>query len=314
LRAQRKIASTAVTDRWKPVADSPSEPTVARAEIAIVWQVAPRALGVMVLIGLALFAGRALLATPPSSADAGIAAAPAAVQSLPVRTGFAANPPADPPELTAMSYTPEPPVGLSRDGSDAPANAAAQDGTAEAPRFGNDAAAVLPDTPALAPANGAAAGTTSPAATSTSQPGEETFVWPEAAVNCPRTWIDDPGSGATEVADACHEYAALPQGAPSPELEAAAEAEAPGAAGVLSSETASGDASVQPPGGELARLPIARPANPPKALTKAAADRPVRTRRGSSSWPSDPPPNCGSKRARWRYTDRKKGTKVWFCK
>jgi hypothetical protein len=124
------------------------------------------------------------------------------------------------------------------------------------------------------------------------QPQEESFDWPEAAVKCPRTWIagrDSAASGDTGLA--CHEFGTLPETTATPDLEAAAEAAAPV---------------------EVARLPLARPANPPKiaAASKTRSGRATRVRGGGLG----PPPNCGSKRARWRYTDRKQGTRAWFCK
>ncbi len=55
----------------------------------------------------------------------------------------------------------------------------------------------------------------------------------------------------------------------------------------------------------LPRLPSARP-TPPAKTTKASS-----TARRSGKGPSDPPPKCGSKHAKWRYV---KGTPTWYCK
>jgi len=40
----------------------------------------------------------------------------------------------------------------------------------------------------------------------------------------------------------------------------------------------------------------------------------VRVSRASSDWPAAPPPNCGGKHAKWRFVDRKAGTKEWYCR
>jgi hypothetical protein len=56
------------------------------------------------------------------------------------------------------------------------------------------------------------------------------------------------------------------------------------------------------------RIPSARPDVVPTI-------RKVRVARASSSWPDASPPNCGAgKHAKWRFTDRKAGTKEWYCR
>ena len=57
----------------------------------------------------------------------------------------------------------------------------------------------------------------------------------------------------------------------------------------------------------FARIPLPRPDPPPA--------RPRRTSsRANLEWPAEPPPNCGTKHAYWRFVDRRAGTKEWYCK
>jgi hypothetical protein len=54
-------------------------------------------------------------------------------------------------------------------------------------------------------------------------------------------------------------------------------------------------------------IPQARPEAPP--ARRQAARRSTRVAR--AGWPSDPPPQCGKKRARWRYV---KDVPTWYCR
>jgi hypothetical protein len=54
-------------------------------------------------------------------------------------------------------------------------------------------------------------------------------------------------------------------------------------------------------------IPQARPDAPP--ARRQAARKSTRVAR--AGWPSDPPPKCGKKRARWRYV---KDVPTWFCR
>ena len=58
---------------------------------------------------------------------------------------------------------------------------------------------------------------------------------------------------------------------------------------------------------EEVRLPRPRPANAPTEI-KAAETRP------SGSRDLGPPPDCGNLWAYWRYTDRSKGLREWYCR
>jgi hypothetical protein len=112
------------------------------------------------------------------------------------------------------------------------------------------------------------------------------------AVECPRDWIGNDGAATTSgSSQGCRELAALLTEAQSDD-QAALESAA--------SERAEELAALLP------RIPQPRP-EPPA--------RPIR-RTGSVdlSWPDEPPPNCGSKRARWRFTDAERTQKEWFCR
>jgi hypothetical protein len=56
------------------------------------------------------------------------------------------------------------------------------------------------------------------------------------------------------------------------------------------------------------RIPQVRPEPPP--VTKKA-NRTNRTKTALAKWPADPPPKCGSKRAKWRYVNR---VPTWYCR
>jgi hypothetical protein len=66
---------------------------------------------------------------------------------------------------------------------------------------------------------------------------------------------------------------------------------------------------------ELTALAPSIPVPDPNAKPQAA-EKPKRVRSAAhrADWPDEPPPDCGSKHARWRFTDRKAGTKEWYCK
>jgi hypothetical protein len=64
----------------------------------------------------------------------------------------------------------------------------------------------------------------------------------------------------------------------------------------------------------LPRIPLARPE--PPADFKPSKPRATRVSRNQpSSWPDEPPPNCAAgQHAKWRFVDRRAGTKEWYCK
>jgi hypothetical protein len=118
-------------------------------------------------------------------------------------------------------------------------------------------------------------------------------LWPDEAVECPRAWVSV--EGATETA-----HPDCVQAAP-PLADVAAVEEDQRALGEAAVERASEIGGLE----FVARLPQARPEPPPKPIRKTVAKK----RRGD--WPSDPPPNCGSKRAKWRYVDK---VPTWYCR
>jgi hypothetical protein len=58
----------------------------------------------------------------------------------------------------------------------------------------------------------------------------------------------------------------------------------------------------------LPRIPAPRPDVVPVI-------KPPRVSRASSGSALGPPPNCpAGQRAKWRYVDRKTGTRAWYCR
>jgi hypothetical protein len=112
--------------------------------------------------------------------------------------------------------------------------------------------------------------------------------------DCLGGWIKLDGIG--EVPVFCDEAAALIDLAGVPEVQGAVEDAA--------LERASELAGLQ----FAPRIPLARPEPPPNAIKTVATSTP------RSSWPAEPPPNCGTKHAYWRFTDYTTGTKEWHCK
>jgi hypothetical protein len=292
LRAQQKITAVAAKDRWEP--DPVRSPQQARRAVdtSDVWRAAPRALGVLVLLVLVIVASRMMMDDPQSPQGVSRAAVLTAPQA-PDISGWRVQPPATTPVTLPPAQDTAVPAQPARQAMPE-AEVAPSSGKAS---LDARIAAVPAEPTTSEPADSAAvvaaaARSASTPADAAPQPEDRSFAWPEAAVKCPRTWIAGSESAASGDPDAaCHEFGALPANNAAPELEAAAEAAAPV---------------------EVARLPLARPASPPKLAEapKARSTRATKARGGGLG----PPPNCGSKRARWRYTDRKQGKRVWFCK
>jgi hypothetical protein len=108
---------------------------------------------------------------------------------------------------------------------------------------------------------------------------------------CPRDWISDNAATSPGSAAGCQTLAALLTDA-APDDQAALDRAA--------SEHAEELAALFP------RLPRARPEPPARPIRRTGAV--------DLSWPDEPPPNCGSKRARWRFTDAERTQKEWFCR
>jgi hypothetical protein len=123
----------------------------------------------------------------------------------------------------------------------------------------------------------------------------DTFAWPEGAEACPRDWVaaqdlvgNSPDCTATEalIAMAAVDQSALQD---------------------VVTEQAQVLAAMMP------RIPIARPEPPADFKPTAPHTRRVSSR--NSSWPDEPPPNCAAgQHAKWRFVDRKAGTKAWYCR
>ncbi|HWT29613.1 MAG TPA: hypothetical protein VN240_01150 [Propylenella sp.] len=191
-----------------------------------------------------------------------------------------------------------------------PAEAPAATGPATGPNEAN--AAPLPAAPAMVTAPPAPPPPAASASTSSGVAGEP------ALANAPRL--------AAPPATAAPGVPANPSGGTG---ESAAEPATVGslppteclsgsAAGTACPQTAAlvpepGDPAPQPGGDEagseqnpelaavVPRIPKARPEPPPQ---------PRRTAR-KANWPADDPPNCGSKRARWRYVN---DVPTWYCR
>ena len=132
---------------------------------------------------------------------------------------------------------------------------------------------------------------------------ETPSVWTEADAACPRGWLQ-----ATQVeADAGLAAAVQNEsGADDCGMVVAA----------LDVEEVAPDAPVDPLesalasraltlAGFVARMPNVRPDPPPVRRTSP-------NRR--ADWPDEPPPNCGTLHAYWRFVDRQRGIKEWYCR
>ncbi len=117
-------------------------------------------------------------------------------------------------------------------------------------------------------------------------------IWTSSAAICPRDWVSAAQAEGSELGSAdcaaTAELIASVADADQTELEEAAAEHAQNLA-------------LAP------RIPLPRPDIVPVV-------KPVRVSR-SSSWPAEPPPNCGAgQHAKWHFVDRKAGTKEWYCK
>ena len=123
------------------------------------------------------------------------------------------------------------------------------------------------------------------------------FAWPNGAANCPRDWVEAEGSRDDASADCTSTDVLIASIADDehPALEEAAAAEAT----VLAL---------------LPRIPLPRP-EPPADFKPSNPHQTVRVNSRNSSWPPDPPPNCAAgQHAKWRFVDRRAGTKEWYCR
>ena len=127
--------------------------------------------------------------------------------------------------------------------------------------------------------------------------GEDLVAWPEDASACPRDWVEAEGS-RDDGGAACIGIDAL-FAAVGPDEQSTLEDAAAEEATVLAA---------------LPRIPLPRP-EPPADFKPSNPHKTVRVNSRNSSWPPEPPPNCAAgQHAKWRYVDRKAGTKEWYCR
>jgi hypothetical protein len=162
----------------------------------------------------------------------------------------------------------------------------AEQGSAEAGE------ALSPALAPAAPASDASLGGSEPMPSATMPSPAHQAVTPAAAgpaTECPRDWLS---TDQADIPAGCGEGAALLEtvgiGADSSAVEEAAMEHAAQLAGLQFAP----------------RIPQARP-EPPARPRKAVASG------KRASWPADKPPNCGSKRAKWRYVN---DVPTWYCK
>ena len=125
----------------------------------------------------------------------------------------------------------------------------------------------------------------------------ERFEWPTGAEECVRDWIHaerDGDAGSTNCTTTDVLIASVEENEQPALQEAATEH-----AEMLAS---------------LARLPRPRP-DPPADFKPSNPHATRVSSNRNSSWPPEPPPNCAAgQHAKWRFVDRRAGTKEWYCK
>ncbi len=215
------------------------------------------------------------------------------------KKGERAESPAARPDAVATGFS------LSSPSLYSPSDAAQFQTAAASPASGEEAAAAasMPD-----PAVQADAEPPQAAAPHDEAQGDADDLWATEAVECPRDWIDTADASMAEGAADCGADVALvaaPDGPAAGELptgtpDAASEA-APGTDVELELALATQALKLV---GFIARVPEARPDPPP---VRRVSNR-------STSWPDQPPPNCGKLHAYWHFKDRKAGTKEWYCR
>ena len=169
--------------------------------------------------------------------------------------------------------------------------------TASAPAAREAMASLSPDTDDLPAAEiSIAALRQSDAPAAATDP--DRLAWPDGAATCPRDWVEpEEGSRAEDISADCMATAALFTPVAEDE-QAALESAASEEATVLAS---------------LPRIPQPRP-EPPADFEPSTPHKTVRVSNRNSSWPDEPPPACPGQHAKWRFVDRKAGTKEWYCR
>lgn len=142
--------------------------------------------------------------------------------------------------------------------------------------------------------------------------GDAEELWATEAIECPRDWFAGAGASAGEGSAECAATEVALVAAPAAPVEAAAEDPLRGTLDLAPQDAVETHDALESAlatqalklAGFVARVPKPRPDPPVRRVSS----------RQPSSWPSEPPPNCGKLHAYWRFTDRKAGTKEWYCR
>jgi hypothetical protein len=179
----------------------------------------------------------------------------------------------------------------------APKTAAPPPALAPPPEVKVARVAPAPAAPLPAAASDSAAALTSEpsgAEPEAAQPSSTGSLWSEHAVECPRDWVPVEGTALPGPdAQDCGKTAA-------PLAEVAAVGVDQGALDEAALERATEIAALQ----FVPRIPLARPDPPERPRRKASS-------KGRAGWPAGSPPNCGKKRAKWRYVSN---VPTWYCR
>jgi hypothetical protein len=128
-------------------------------------------------------------------------------------------------------------------------------------------------------------------------------LWSEDSVECPRDWVAAPDAEGAPAA--CETLASLVTTADPPTLRKAlpeAVLDLVALAPTIPIPTAGDEPDAE-----------AKVSAPPAEAKRDVKPKPVRANH-RTSWPDEPPPNCNGLHAYWRFTDRKAGTKEWYCR
>jgi hypothetical protein len=137
---------------------------------------------------------------------------------------------------------------------------------------------------------------------------EDSEAWSRDAVECPRDWVAVEGEAGPRPAG-CASLASLVTQS-EPQALATLRKALPERVLDLTAMAPAIPVPASAKGGPDAPEAVASaepdPAPPPKRAAKAS--------NRSASWPAEPPPDCGSKHARWHYVQGHSGKKEWYCK
>jgi hypothetical protein len=234
----------------------------------------------------------------------GVAAAEEALPEAPATPGVPASPTvtaAVERPTSSMPIEPAPPPALTselRNGT-TPASPTSEVATTASVSASAEAMASLSPNADEGPAAEISLSTLRPSDMPQAATSADNFAWLDGAATCPRDWVEaEEGSRSDDAAPDCMTTVSL--FAPIAEGDQAAlEDAAVEQATILAS---------------LPRVPQPRP-EPPADFKPSNPHATVRVNSRNSSWPPEPPPNCAAgQRAKWRFVDRKAGTKEWYCR